>query len=75
MTNNPAKCVSLKGYGLIVAGRVPSLTLITKENKRYLETKRAKMGHIYGLESNGRLENHISNGTPSLDNTGVVSNS
>ncbi|XP_024017670.1 bifunctional riboflavin biosynthesis protein RIBA 1, chloroplastic [Morus notabilis] len=73
MTNNPAKCVSLKGYGLTVASRVPSLTLITKENKRYLETKRTKMGHIYGLESNGRLENHISNGKPRLDNTGVVS--
>ncbi|GAB2302305.1 Bifunctional riboflavin biosynthesis protein RIBA 1, chloroplastic [Dionaea muscipula] len=51
LTNNPAKYVGLKGYGLTVAGRVPLLTPITKENKRYLETKRAKMGHVYGLES------------------------
>lgn len=55
MTNNPAKYVGLKGYGLAVAGRVPLVTLITKENKRYLETKRAKMGHVYydlGLNGN-----------------------
>lgn len=60
MTNNPSKYVGLKGYGLTVAGRVPLITPIKKENKRYLETKRAKMGHVYGLESNGRLPNLIS---------------
>ncbi|KAD2393057.1 hypothetical protein E3N88_40034 [Mikania micrantha] len=53
MTNNPAKYSGLKGYGLEVAGRVPLLTPITKDNKRYLETKRAKMGHVYGYENNG----------------------
>jgi 3,4-dihydroxy 2-butanone 4-phosphate synthase / GTP cyclohydrolase II len=53
MTNNPAKYSGLKGYGLAVAGRVPLLTPITKENKRYLETKRAKMGHVYGSDANG----------------------
>ncbi|KAJ0981420.1 hypothetical protein J5N97_009675 [Dioscorea zingiberensis] len=55
MTNNPAKYVGLKGYGLSVVGRVPLLTPITKENKRYLETKRLKMGHIYNSDFNGRL--------------------
>ncbi|XP_057976712.1 bifunctional riboflavin biosynthesis protein RIBA 1, chloroplastic-like [Malania oleifera] len=59
MTNNPAKYIGLKGYGLAVAGRVPLVTPITNENKRYLETKRAKMGHIYGLESNGPLSSII----------------
>jgi len=53
MTNNPAKYVGLKGYGLTVSGRIPILTLITSENKRYLETKRVKMGHIYEMEING----------------------
>ncbi|KAL8242432.1 hypothetical protein R6Q59_012734 [Mikania micrantha] len=53
MTNNPAKYSGLKGYGLEVAGRVPLLTPVTKDNKRYLETKRAKMGHVYGYENNG----------------------
>ena len=50
MTNNPAKYIGLKGYGLAVSGRVPLITPITTENKRYLETKRKKMGHVYGLD-------------------------
>ncbi|CAL0321906.1 unnamed protein product [Lupinus luteus] len=55
MTNNPAKFIGLKGYGLGVLGRVPVLTSITEENKRYLETKRTKMGHIYGSDIQGSL--------------------
>ncbi|XP_051147166.1 bifunctional riboflavin biosynthesis protein RIBA 1, chloroplastic-like [Andrographis paniculata] len=53
MTNNPAKYSGLKGYGLAISGRVPLVTPITEHNKRYLETKRLKMGHVYGLDSNG----------------------
>ncbi|KAL9340375.1 hypothetical protein Peur_066594 [Populus x canadensis] len=60
MTNNPAKYVGLKGYGLAVAGRVPLLTPITRENKRYLETKREKMGHLYGSDINGHVNGPIS---------------
>ncbi|XP_077231610.1 bifunctional riboflavin biosynthesis protein RIBA 1, chloroplastic-like [Tasmannia lanceolata] len=59
MTNNPSKYIGLKGYGLSISGRVPLLTPITKENQRYLETKRSKMGHIYGGEFNGRLNGFI----------------
>lgn len=59
MTNNPAKYIGLKGYGLAISGRVPLSTPITKENKRYLETKRTKMGHVYG---NGTLNNLIKGG-------------
>ncbi|KAL4189061.1 hypothetical protein AMTRI_Chr08g163620 [Amborella trichopoda] len=50
MTNNPAKFTGLKGYGLAVVGRVPVISLITAENQRYLETKRVKMGHVYGSD-------------------------
>lgn len=53
MTNNPAKYVGLRGYGLKVVGRVPVISPITQENKRYLETKRSKMGHIYGSDLSG----------------------
>ncbi|CAJ1975986.1 unnamed protein product [Sphenostylis stenocarpa] len=60
MTNNPAKYVGLKGYGLTVSARIPLVTLITSENKRYLETKRVKMGHIYGNEFNSQLSTHDS---------------
>ncbi|WCJ18782.1 Riboflavin biosynthesis protein RibBA [Euphorbia peplus] len=68
MTNNPAKYIGLKGYGLAVAGRVPLVSTITKENKRYLETKRSKMGHVYGIEVNGRLGNLIGdNGKSTID--------
>ncbi|KAJ6677936.1 GTP CYCLOHYDROLASE II-RELATED [Salix viminalis] len=64
MTNNPSKYVGLKGYGLAVAGRAPLLTPITMENKRYLETKRDKMGHVYGSDTNGHgLINKNNNST------------
>jgi len=69
MTNNPAKYVGLKGYGLAVAGRAPLLTPITMENKRYLETKREKMGHIYGSDSglvNGLIGENDNSTTGSL---------
>ncbi|KAL3729903.1 hypothetical protein ACJRO7_026972 [Eucalyptus globulus] len=35
-TNNPSKFVGLRGYGLTISGRVPLVTPITEENKRYL---------------------------------------
>ncbi|XP_078438505.1 putative bifunctional riboflavin biosynthesis protein RIBA 1, chloroplastic [Wolffia australiana] len=56
MTNNPSKFIGLKGYGLSVVGRVPLLTPITSENRRYLEAKRAKMGHVYGTHFDQRLK-------------------
>lgn len=55
MTNNPAKFIGLKGYGLAVVGRVPVISPITKENQKYLETKRTKMGHVYGSDLPGSL--------------------
>ncbi|XP_051153032.1 monofunctional riboflavin biosynthesis protein RIBA 3, chloroplastic isoform X2 [Andrographis paniculata] len=55
MTNNPAKFSGLKGYGLAVVGRVPVMTPITEDNKQYLETKRLKMGHVYGSDLQGSM--------------------
>lgn len=57
MTNNPAKFTGLKGYGLAVVGRIPVLTPFTEENRKYLETKRTKMGHIYASDIQGPLIN------------------
>ncbi|KAK9130123.1 hypothetical protein Sjap_010610 [Stephania japonica] len=68
MTNNPAKYIGLKGYGLSVVGRVPLLSLITKENKRYLETKRTKMGHVYGPGYNGNLAGLASGNGAAVEN-------
>jgi 3,4-dihydroxy 2-butanone 4-phosphate synthase / GTP cyclohydrolase II len=45
LTNNPAKRVGLEGYGLEIVGRVPLPAHPTKENLRYLQTKRDRMGH------------------------------
>nr|GEW87600.1 bifunctional riboflavin biosynthesis protein RIBA 1, chloroplastic-like [Tanacetum cinerariifolium] len=56
MTNNPAKYNGLKGYGVELLGRVPLSTTVTKYNKRYLETKQTKMGHVYGPGTNGFAE-------------------
>eukprot|EP00850_Spirogloea_muscicola_P024531 SM001004S09231 [mRNA] locus=s1004:154:1475:- [translate_table: standard] len=55
MTNNPTKFLGLRGYGLHVRSRVPVLSPITKENQRYLETKRAKLGHVYGSDLPGSI--------------------
>jgi 3,4-dihydroxy 2-butanone 4-phosphate synthase/GTP cyclohydrolase II len=46
MTNNPRKMVGLEGYGLRIESRVPLTTPATKENREYLDTKRAKLGHL-----------------------------
>ncbi|XP_073009084.1 probable monofunctional riboflavin biosynthesis protein RIBA 3, chloroplastic isoform X2 [Typha latifolia] len=59
MTNNPAKFIGLKGYGLAVVGRVPVISPITEENKKYLETKRTKMGHVYGSDLRGSFPGFI----------------
>jgi 3,4-dihydroxy 2-butanone 4-phosphate synthase/GTP cyclohydrolase II len=45
LTNNPCKVVGLEGYGLIIVERVPLLTPPTKHSRRYLQTKRDKLGH------------------------------
>ena len=46
MTNNPKKIVGLEGYGLEIVGRVPLEVAPTGSNRRYLKTKREKMGHL-----------------------------
>lgn len=73
MTNNPAKYSGLKGYGLAISGRVPVVTPITKDNKRYLETKRAKMGHVFGLNLiRPATSTSTTNGKPNSENTSTI---
>jgi 3,4-dihydroxy 2-butanone 4-phosphate synthase/GTP cyclohydrolase II len=46
MTNNPRKRAGLEGYGLHVVERVPLSAGVHAANRRYLETKRDKLGHL-----------------------------
>lgn len=45
LTNNPRKIVGLEGYGLHIVERVSLETGTTEENKKYLKTKKEKLGH------------------------------
>jgi len=46
MTNNPRKVVALEGYGLSLIERVPLVIQPNPLNRRYLNTKRVKLGHL-----------------------------
>ncbi len=60
LTNNPKKIIGLEGYGLEVVDRHPIEMLSEEENKKYLRTKRDKMGHmleLYGEQPIGHVSN------------------
>lgn len=46
MTNNPGKYVALRGYDLEITERVPLVCEPNEANRRYLKTKRDRMGHL-----------------------------
>ncbi len=46
LTNNPMKRAGLEGYNLKVVERVPIMPTVNEHNKRYLDTKKNKLGHI-----------------------------
>src|SRR5271157_4458489 len=46
LSNNPEKVRQLEQSGIRVVQRVPCQPRISKVSRRYLETKKAKMGHI-----------------------------
>ena len=46
LTNNPKKVIGLEGYGLQVVETVPIICKPNPNNRKYLETKRKKMGHM-----------------------------
>ncbi len=45
LTNNPRKIVGLEGYGLTVVERIPLQIPHNERNKKYLDTKKTKLGH------------------------------
>jgi len=46
LTNNPRKVVGLSGFDLEIVERVPVEASVTDENRTYMLTKKARMGHI-----------------------------
>ena len=46
ITNNPGKIDELKACGIKITDRVPSRTKPNVHNRKYLSTKRSKMGHM-----------------------------
>jgi 3,4-dihydroxy 2-butanone 4-phosphate synthase/GTP cyclohydrolase II len=52
LTNNPKKVIGLEGYGLKIVERVPIQVSPGERNRRYLLTKREKLGHLLdGIDS------------------------
>jgi 3,4-dihydroxy 2-butanone 4-phosphate synthase/GTP cyclohydrolase II len=45
LTNNPKKVVGLEGFGLEIIEQLPIRSEPTPHNKKYLETKKTKLGH------------------------------
>ncbi len=46
MSNNPSKIDNLRSHGVIVTDRIPVVVAPNPHNRRYLETKRLRSGHI-----------------------------
>ena len=46
---HPRKFTALNGYGLEIVDRVPIEQAPSADNKRYLRTKRDKLGHMLQL--------------------------
>jgi 3,4-dihydroxy 2-butanone 4-phosphate synthase / GTP cyclohydrolase II len=49
MTNNPAKYVAIEGFGLSIVERIPLEIAPSDHTRRYLQTKKTKLGHILEL--------------------------
>ena len=46
LTNNPRKIAGLEGYGIEITERVPIVIPANEYDRRYLDTKKTKMGHL-----------------------------
>ena len=53
LTNNPAKLAGLQGWGLDITERIPILIEPHDDNRDYLATKQARMGHLIDTDFDG----------------------
>ena len=49
LTNNPVKRAGIEGYGLTIIGRESLIIPPNEHNRRYMQTKQDKLGHILAL--------------------------
>jgi 3,4-dihydroxy 2-butanone 4-phosphate synthase/GTP cyclohydrolase II len=49
LTNNPGKFSALRGYGLKIVERLPLEVAPNASSRRYLKTKKEKLGHLLSL--------------------------
>lgn len=49
LTNNPRKIIGIEGHGLKVVERIPIEIKPTSKSRKYLATKKRKLGHILNL--------------------------
>ena len=56
ITNNPDKVRALEEYGLKVVERVPIEIAPRQSNRKYLQTKRTKFGHLLSLVGQGEKQ-------------------
>ncbi len=57
LTNNPRKISGISGYGLDIVERIPIIIPPHEGNRKYLETKRTKMGHLLGKSTKHKTQN------------------
>jgi GTP cyclohydrolase II len=55
MTNNPAKMKDLEHHGVRIVGRLPVIVPPNDDNRAYMHTKQAKLGHLLGLEQDDSM--------------------
>ncbi len=60
LTNNPKKLTGIDGFGLTVVEQVPIEVVPREENRAYLATKRAKLGHRLHHQDLKNLPDHES---------------
>lgn len=65
MTNNPAKLAHLRELGVVIEGRQPLVSTVTRDNAAYLATKVQRMRHMLTLPLHP--EPHIHNGQSPVD--------
>jgi len=49
LSNNPGKFAALRGYGLEIVERIPLEVAPNDNSRKYLKTKKEKMGHLLSL--------------------------